>query len=76
MSPPIEPCHRLLGTRIEHIRTTLGLTQQELAKRVGLTRASIANIETGRHRFLLHVVERFAQALSTTPKHLMRGIWT
>ena len=76
MSPPIEPCHRLLSARIEHIRTTLGMSQEELAKRVGLKRASIANIETGRQRFLLNVVERFAQALSTTPKHLMRGIWT
>lgn len=72
---PIEPCHRLLGARIEHIRTTLGMTQEELAKRVGLTRASIANIETGRQRFLLQVVEKFAQSLGTTPKHLMRGIW-
>jgi transcriptional regulator with XRE-family HTH domain len=73
---PIEPCHRLLGARIEHIRTTLGMTQEELAAKVGLRRPSVANFETGRQRFLLHVVERFASALSTTPKHLLRGIWT
>lgn len=74
--PPIESCHRLLGARIEHIRTTLGMTQADLAARVGFKRATIASMETGRHRFLLHVVEKFAQALGTTPKHLMRGIWT
>lgn len=76
MSGPIEACHRLVGGKIEALRTILGLTQQELAERVGQSRAAIANIETGRQRLLLHTVETFAKALGTTPKNLMRGIWT
>lgn len=71
-----EPCYQLLGAKIRHIRTTLGMRQEELAKGVGMTRAAIANIEGGKQRMLLHGVERFAQVLHTTPKHLMRGIWT
>jgi transcriptional regulator with XRE-family HTH domain len=73
---PIEPCYRLLGARIEQMRTILGWTQNDLAKRVKLTRASIANIETGKQRILLHDVERFASAFQTTPKGILRGVWT
>jgi transcriptional regulator with XRE-family HTH domain len=75
MTEPIEPCHRAVGARVEQIRKMLGKTQDDIAKTIGLTRASVANIETGRQRLLLHTVEDLAQALGTTPKHLMRGIW-
>lgn len=75
MPQQIEACHQALGARIRLIRETLGLSQDDLAKRVTLTRASIANIEIGRQRFLLDGVEDFARALGTTPKHLLKGIW-
>lgn len=76
MKRPIEPCYRMIGMRLEQIRTTLGVTQEEFSKRVGLTRTSIVNIEHGRQRILLHDVEKIAAALGITPKHLLRGIWT
>jgi transcriptional regulator with XRE-family HTH domain len=76
MSRPIEPVYRQLAARVESIRTVLGLTQEELGKRVGLKRTSIVNFEAGRQRILLDDVEKFAKALGVTPKHLLRGIWT
>lgn len=77
MSKPIELVHRQVGLRIESIRTALGLSQEELARRSNkFSRASIASMETGRQRFLLDGVEEIAKALGTTPKHLMKGIWT
>ena len=57
------------------IREMLGLTQDELAKRVGLKRVSVTNTEIGRQRLLLDGIERYATALGTTPKHLLKGIW-
>lgn len=75
MSKPIEVCHQMLGMRIRLMRETLGVTQEDLAKKVGMTRVSVTNIETGRQRFLLDGVENFARALNTTPKHLLKGIW-
>ena len=75
MPKPIEACHISVGIRIRMIRETLGLSQGDLAKRVGLQRVSVTNIEVGRHRLLLDGIERFATALGTTPKHLLKGIW-
>lgn len=76
MSAQIEAVHVAVGARVRYIREQLGLTQDDLAKRVGLTRCSLTNIETGRQRLLLHTVERLADALGTTPRHLLKGIWT
>lgn len=72
---PIESCYLALGAKIVMMRYALGLRQEDLAKKIGLTRASIANIETGRQRVLRADVERIASAFGTTPKHLLRGIW-
>ena len=75
MSAAIEAVHQQVGLRIRSIRETLGVTQLDLAKRVGLTRTSLNNIEAGRQRLLLHGVEAFARALGTTPRQLLKGIW-
>lgn len=75
MKSNIQPVYKLFGAKIEHLRTTLGLTQAELAKKVGLTRTSIVNLEAGRQRILLHDVERFSGAFGISPKALLRGIW-
>lgn len=72
---PIEPVYRLLGAKIEVVRTTLGWTQLELAQKVGLTRTSIVNIEAGRQRILLHDVDKLATAFGMTPKMFLKGIW-
>lgn len=72
----IEAVHAAVGTRVRYIRETLGITQQDLARRVKLTRTSIANIEAGRQRLQLHTVEQLAAALSTSPRNLLKGIWT
>ncbi len=72
---PIEAIHQSVGLAVRRIREALGIDQGSLAKRVGLTRTSIVNIEAGRQRIILDDVEVFARALGTTPKHLMKGIW-
>lgn len=76
MHKPIEPVYRQFGSKLESMRMALGLSQAELAKRVKLTRASVSNIEAGKQRVLLADVERFATAFGSTPRFIMRGIWT
>jgi transcriptional regulator with XRE-family HTH domain len=72
----IESVHQRLGERVRDRRRRLGFTQEDLAFAIGHERSSVANMETGRHRFLLHVIEDLAVALSTSPRQLLKGIWT
>ena len=71
----IEPVYQAIGARMRMLRDTLGIQQEDLAKRLGWSRASIANIETGRQRVLAHDVERIAIALGTHVKGFLKGIW-
>lgn len=55
--------YRNLGTRIRDLRKSLGLTQDQLAKQVGISRASLANIEGGRQQVLVHHLFALAHGL-------------
>ncbi len=61
-----------LGKRIRQRRIELGLTQEELAKRVGYTsRSSVNKIEIGKNLLTQPKIITFANALQTTPSFLM-----
>jgi transcriptional regulator with XRE-family HTH domain len=62
---PGELVYREFGKRLASERSRKGLTQAQLADLVGLSRASITNIERGRQRVQLHLVYSFANALQT-----------
>lgn len=55
--------YRLLGQNVARLRNAKRRTQAELAAEIGLTRASLANIETGRQKVLMHHIFRLANAL-------------
>ena len=55
--------YRALGQNVARLRKAKQLTQAEVAAAIGLTRASLANIETGRQKVLLHNVFMLANAL-------------
>ncbi|NAS22160.1 helix-turn-helix domain-containing protein [Herbidospora sp. NEAU-GS84] len=61
----IDDFYRLVGLRIRGARLNAGLSQAELAEHLGLTRSSVANLETGRQRIALHLCVLIAKALST-----------
>ena len=52
-----------LGQLIRERRRGLGLTQERLASQVSISRASLANIETGRQRVLVHQLYMIAEKL-------------
>lgn len=56
--------YKVFGRSVAARRRELDLTQTKLAARVGMSRASIANIESGRQNVLLHHVYSLASALA------------
>jgi transcriptional regulator with XRE-family HTH domain len=48
--------YTIVGMRAARLRTDAGLTQQQVADAVGLSRASIANFEVGRQRTKLRAL--------------------
>lgn len=58
-----ESIYKRFGRAVASRRTALKLTQSKLGELVGLSRASIANIESGRQNVLLHQVYNIADAL-------------
>lgn len=57
--------------RRQRERTEVKLSQDALAKRVGLSRTSITNIEKGRQQVPLHMLYSFADALGVDPSLLL-----
>ncbi len=64
-----ESIYRHIGEVIRTRRQALRprLTQEALAQRVGMSRASLANIETGRQNVLVHQLYALAEALGLQP---------
>jgi transcriptional regulator with XRE-family HTH domain len=67
----LEPIYKTIGGIIRQRRRRLELPQVELARRLGISRATLANIETGRQRVLVHHVYALAEALDIKPSDLL-----
>ncbi len=65
--------YRPIGKRIERARKEVGLTQEELALAVKLSKQSISNIENGRHRIQLDTLDAIAGVLGRTLQELLPG---
>lgn len=63
--------YKHIGAVIKARRKTLGLKQEALAGRLGISRGSLANVETGRQRVLVHQLYKFAAALQLAPTDLL-----
>jgi transcriptional regulator with XRE-family HTH domain len=61
----------VIGDRVRQRRKRFKLKQEALAARVGMSRASLANIETGRQNVLIHQLYALAVALDLSPKDLL-----
>lgn len=63
--------NRGAGRRIADARRSAGLTQRQLADRVEMSRASIANIEAGKQPLQLHMVFVLADCLGVGAAQLI-----
>lgn len=59
------------GAGLRRVREEVGLTQEELASRAGLSRTSVVNIEHGRQGVSLATLYDLARALDAAPASLL-----
>jgi transcriptional regulator with XRE-family HTH domain len=69
--PPLKHVKGSLGTRIAHIRKERGLSQTELAARIGIIQTLISDYERDRRRLHAEMVIRLAQALHVSTDELL-----
>lgn len=56
------------GRKIQKRRKGMGITQEELADRLNLSRTHMGHIEQGRKSPSMEVLTKIAKALKTSPK--------
>ena len=63
---------RKLSKKIQKRRKELGLTQEQLAEKVGVSRAYMGYIEQARNTPALETLEKIAKALKTSTSELLK----
>ena len=63
--------YKRLGAIIKERRSQLGLTQEQLSRQLKISRASLANIETGRQRVPVHRLYHIADKLDIKVARLL-----
>lgn len=67
-------CMSSIGERVRQLREDRGLSQAELARRIGIKQPSLWLIEKGETRTVkVSTLEALCEALSTTKEFLLRG---
>lgn len=67
----VDGIYKAVGRRFREVRTSKGITQADVASEAGLSRQSVANIELGRQRFMLHTLFDVGRALGVAPAELL-----
>jgi transcriptional regulator with XRE-family HTH domain len=57
-----------VGLRIKQLRAERGLTQDELAYSIGLSRSYLAEVETGKRNVSVVNLERLCSGLGVSPR--------
>lgn len=71
MSGPVDPLYGVIGAAVRAAREACELSQEQVARKVGLTRTSITNLELGRQQTPLHVLYGIADAINVALKDLI-----
>ena len=69
----VEINEKLIGIRIMQRRKALGISQEELAERVGLSKNHISNIECGKSMPTTRFILRICDILGETPDYYLIG---
>jgi len=64
----------IVTARLINARTSMGLTQMELAKKLGKRQSSIVAYESGKHMFRIDTLLMLAHALDVTIDYFFEGV--
>ena len=67
----VDGLYREFGRKLRKARLEADLTQRDVARRVGLQRTSITNIERGTQHISLHQLFLLASAVGVAPQELL-----
>ncbi len=65
---------KIVGLRIRMQRHLLGITQQELGERAGVSKCTVAGIEQFRKNIQLSTIARLATAMEIAPSILLTEV--
>ncbi|MCB0063473.1 MAG: helix-turn-helix transcriptional regulator [Caldilineaceae bacterium] len=68
-------CEEEIGRRLFEIRKYKGVKQKELARKIRITRTSVANIEAGRQGLKFWRFLQICAALGVEPWQVLRDNW-
>jgi len=66
--------HRLLGLRIRRLRQERGMTQEDLAFKIGVDRSYMGFVERGERNPTLDKIDKIARVLKVKLNILFKGI--
>lgn len=62
-----------IGSKIQQAREEIGLTQEELAVKLGCTQSALSNYELGKRRMYLSLLTQIAQVLNKPLEYFMES---
>ena len=65
--------NNMVGNNIKRFRTKCGMTQDELAEKLSVTRQAVSNWERGKTEPDIETLDRLAQALDVSTEELIYG---
>lgn len=70
-----EIADRLVGKVLRKLRIESDLKQEQVAARLGTNQSMISKFESGERSLHLGEVYAYAEALGTTPQHILQEVW-
>lgn len=70
MTADVMNIKRIFGENLKHYRKKIGLTQEELAEKVGVGTVHLGNIETGKKFVSAELLEALSSELKVSPSAL------
>lgn len=63
--------YAFLGAYLRKVRQSRGVTQEQLAREIGVSRMTVTNIELGKHNVFFHTVMQMCLAIGVDPAEVV-----